>query len=256
MQGKLEELRRLIESDQISCLIAKNYACDANILGVKVSIKPRKKYIAIDIGDSGRYLVDNTTGEIYGIKGYGTPNKAHKFGTTDTIYDYHWGDYLAHKVPEKRVVTALLSVVEVLETRGIHIDEQGRLYGGQYGEKKLPDPPKLVKVFGDNKYEELTADLTQSKILGTQAALTVEDSGTCNLDGIFLTLKGFNEEKTLSAISNSGLSGFKHSHRYFGVGYIIGLNAGQGDKRTKAAETMYKYLHGLGYDVIRWQQMY
>ena len=255
MQNKLEELKKLIEHDQIIELITKNMTCDANIKGVQVSVKPRKKYTAIDIGDGGRYLVENTTGEIYGVKGYGVPNKAHKFGTIDTIYDYHWGGYLARKVSTKRTLTKLLSVVSILAEKGVYIDEQGRLYGGKYGEKKLPDKPKPVKVFSNNRYTELTAELTQAKILGEQAALEVEDSGTCNLDGIFLRLNGFNEDQTVKAIDNSGLGGFKHTSRYFGTGYLISLCVGQAYKREKAAETMYKYLQSLGYDVSHWQQM-
>ena len=33
--------------------------------------KDRRKYIALDRGESGAFLVDKATGEIYGIKGYG-----------------------------------------------------------------------------------------------------------------------------------------------------------------------------------------
>jgi len=34
----------------------------------------RKKYIAIDCGTSGAFLMDKETGELYNIKGYGVPN--------------------------------------------------------------------------------------------------------------------------------------------------------------------------------------
>lgn len=41
----------------------------------KVTVKPKKKYINIDIGSSGAYMVDATDGTVYGIKGYGVPHK-------------------------------------------------------------------------------------------------------------------------------------------------------------------------------------
>ena len=59
--------------------------------------KPKKKYTYIDIGGSGKYMVVNETGEIYGIKAYGVINKGHFFGTLDNINDYYWGDYTAYK---------------------------------------------------------------------------------------------------------------------------------------------------------------
>lgn len=46
----------------------------------KVTVKPKKKYINIDIGSSGAYMVDTTDGTVYGIKGYGVPHKGVVFG--------------------------------------------------------------------------------------------------------------------------------------------------------------------------------
>ena len=37
--------------------------------------KGRRKYIALDRGTSGVYLVDRMTGEVYTIKAYGVPNR-------------------------------------------------------------------------------------------------------------------------------------------------------------------------------------
>jgi hypothetical protein len=45
------------------------------ILADKVTVKPKKKYINIDIGSSGAYMVDTTDGTVYGIKGYGVPHR-------------------------------------------------------------------------------------------------------------------------------------------------------------------------------------
>ena len=62
---------------------------------------PGKKYTKIDVllpQQSGRYMVVNDTGEIYGIKAYGVIHKGYYFGTLDTIDNYYWGGYRAVKI--------------------------------------------------------------------------------------------------------------------------------------------------------------
>lgn len=62
-----------------------------------VSVKPGKKFTKVDIGSSGRYIVDNTTGEIFGIKAYGVIHRGRRYGTLDTIHDWDWSDYYAQR---------------------------------------------------------------------------------------------------------------------------------------------------------------
>ena len=40
--------------------------------------KERAKYIALDCGSSGAFLVEKATGELYNIQGYGTPDRNKK----------------------------------------------------------------------------------------------------------------------------------------------------------------------------------
>lgn len=40
----------------------------------KITWKERTKFVAIDIGTSGAWLVEKATGEIYNISGYGVPD--------------------------------------------------------------------------------------------------------------------------------------------------------------------------------------
>ena len=47
----------------------------------EVTVKPGPKYTRIDVGSSGRFMVVNDTGEIYGIKAYGVIHRGHYFGT-------------------------------------------------------------------------------------------------------------------------------------------------------------------------------
>ena len=60
-----------------------------------VRIKPGKKYIKVDVGTSGKYMVVNETGEIFGIKAYGVIHRGHSYGTLDTIEGWNWGAYHA-----------------------------------------------------------------------------------------------------------------------------------------------------------------
>ncbi len=61
-----------------------------------------KKYTRVDIGPahnmSGRYMIENETGNIFGIKAYGVIHRGHFYGTLDTIEDYFWGSYRGIKL--------------------------------------------------------------------------------------------------------------------------------------------------------------
>jgi hypothetical protein len=59
----------------------------------EVKVIPGKKYTKVDVGHSGKYMIVNDTGEIFGVKAYGVIHKGHRYGTLDTINDWHWGEY-------------------------------------------------------------------------------------------------------------------------------------------------------------------
>ena len=63
----------------------------------RVSVKPGPKYTKVDIGPegnmSGKYMIENATGRIFGIKGYGVVHKGHQYGSLDTVSDWYWGGY-------------------------------------------------------------------------------------------------------------------------------------------------------------------
>lgn len=60
-----------------------------------VTVKPAVKYTKVDVGRSGKYMVVNATGQIYGIKAYGVIHLGHAFGTLDTIDEWDWSEYRA-----------------------------------------------------------------------------------------------------------------------------------------------------------------
>ena len=99
MENKTEKIKifaELLEKEQIERLKKDNLACQCNIDNCKTKIKEGKKYVKVDIGGSGKYMIDND-GNIFGIKAYGVIHRGHFFGTLDTINDYYWGSYRAYK---------------------------------------------------------------------------------------------------------------------------------------------------------------
>ena len=93
MIDKIKKLAQLIEKQQTE-RYNKEYP---NSDPPKVTIKPGKKYIKVDVGSSGKYMVDADC-NIFGIKGYGVIHRGHKYGTLDTIDNYQWGYYTAVKI--------------------------------------------------------------------------------------------------------------------------------------------------------------
>ncbi len=93
MKTKIKTLAKTIEKQTLEMLKHKGLDCPANQLNNQVAIKGGLKYTKINLGDSGRLMVENATGMIYGIKGYGKINKARNYGTLETINNWFWGEY-------------------------------------------------------------------------------------------------------------------------------------------------------------------
>jgi hypothetical protein len=106
METKLEAFRAHLEAEQIRGLIASGHNPAIHPHAVKV--KMGRKYANVDTGcrlmtfddgerwtGSGKYMVELSTGTIYGIKGYGVIHRGHCFGTLDTIMGYDWSGYCA-----------------------------------------------------------------------------------------------------------------------------------------------------------------
>lgn len=65
-----------------------------------VEVIPGPKYTKVNVGPEhdghvhgGKFMVENATGIIYGIKAYGVVHKGHYYGTLDTVHEWYWGDY-------------------------------------------------------------------------------------------------------------------------------------------------------------------
>lgn len=89
---RLAEFAATVERQQIERLYGDNLACETNVKGARVSIKAGAKYTKVDVGSSGKFMVD-AAGNIFGIKAYGVIHKGHQYGTLDTINEWYWGLY-------------------------------------------------------------------------------------------------------------------------------------------------------------------
>ncbi len=92
---KIKRFAELLEKEQLAELIKRGYF-KGNENAAKVSIIPGKKYVKVDVGKSGKYMVD-PEGNIWGIKAYGVIHRGHQYGNLDTINDWYWGGYVGVK---------------------------------------------------------------------------------------------------------------------------------------------------------------
>lgn len=99
-QEKIAALVALITDHTKQEFLSNGYILEHHGDNWKAHSHEGKKYTRVDIGDSGRYMVDNASGEIFGIKGYGVIHRGYRFGTLDTIQDFYWGGYRAMKTAE------------------------------------------------------------------------------------------------------------------------------------------------------------
>lgn len=103
METKLKALCDKITKEGQEHLTKNGLACQCNLDNAMAHYHIGKKYARVDIGTSGRYMIDQE-GNIYGIKSYGVIHKGHQYGTLDTINDYNWGDYKAYKLGNYKIV--------------------------------------------------------------------------------------------------------------------------------------------------------
>jgi len=104
MLAKLENFRATVERDTRARYLADwqrdqakghDYPLSVHEPQMVVKIKMGRKYTNVDVGSSGKYMVELATGAIYGIKAYGVIHRGHSYGTLDTVADWNWGDYRA-----------------------------------------------------------------------------------------------------------------------------------------------------------------
>lgn len=100
MKDKIEAFRAKLE-EQVKARYIKDGLTDpVHEPHTRCTVKYGGKYARVDVGTSGRYMVDMATGEIFGIKGYGVIHRGHKYGTLDTLDSFYWGGYKAYRLAQ------------------------------------------------------------------------------------------------------------------------------------------------------------
>jgi hypothetical protein len=94
----------LVERQQQDRLVAQGFTPERH--NVKVITKTGRKFVNVDVGSSGKYMVEISTGNIFGIKAYGQVHRGHFYGTIETTGEYFWGNYY----PERKGSPLLRSV--------------------------------------------------------------------------------------------------------------------------------------------------
>ena len=93
MMDKVKMFAQMLEDHQKEECHKNKLDSPGNIEQCKTTVKDGPKYIKVNVGPSGKYMIEKTTEKIFGIKGYGVIHRGHQYGTLDTIDDWYWGGY-------------------------------------------------------------------------------------------------------------------------------------------------------------------
>jgi hypothetical protein len=97
-EEQLKHFADLVETSTLARLRAEGYTYTGIDNTAKVTVKPGTKYIKVDVGESGKYMIEAATGDIYGIKAYGVIHRGHKYGNIASVDLWNWGGY--HATPK------------------------------------------------------------------------------------------------------------------------------------------------------------
>jgi hypothetical protein len=87
----VEQFADLIRASQTERM-AREYP---NLSAPSIQVHKRRKYTLVDIDHSGVYMIENETGNIYGILAYGKINRKHFYGNLATADQWNWSLYRA-----------------------------------------------------------------------------------------------------------------------------------------------------------------
>ena len=97
LEEKLNQFAAVVEADQKNDLRQCGLDCQANLDNCKAKVVMGKKYAKVDVGTSGKYMVEIDTQKIFGIKGYGVIHRGHYYGTLDETDQLYWGRFHAQR---------------------------------------------------------------------------------------------------------------------------------------------------------------
>ena len=100
MKNTIEQFAARVQEEQRAVYLERWPEAPETILtdSCNTTIKPGRKYTKVDVGTSGKFMVDED-GQIWGIKSCGKIHHGHFYGTLDTINEWNWGEYAPVKKP-------------------------------------------------------------------------------------------------------------------------------------------------------------
>lgn len=94
-RDQIEAFAHRLEAEQLTGLAERRLDCEANRANSRTRIVQGSKYTKVNVGPSGKYMVEHATGNIYGIKAYGVIHRGHQYGTLETLDEWNWRGYVA-----------------------------------------------------------------------------------------------------------------------------------------------------------------
>jgi hypothetical protein len=88
----IQEFAQIVFEQQKEAFVKRGFTALNPDEYCKVSVIPGRKYDKVDVGTSGKFMIDKA-GNIYGIKAYGVIHRGHHYGTLNTVEDWYWGEY-------------------------------------------------------------------------------------------------------------------------------------------------------------------
>ena len=82
-QEKIEQFAALVQEQEKQAIIRLCGSLNGNEKAYLTHIKPKKKYVYVDVGNSGRYILEDEN--VYGCKAYGVIHRGHFYGSLDDI---------------------------------------------------------------------------------------------------------------------------------------------------------------------------
>ena len=85
-QEKIQKFAEIVQEQEKQAILR---LCDGSLADNETAyiahIRPRRKYTLVDVGNSGRYMIEGE--KVYGCKAYGVIHRGHFYGTLDDILE-------------------------------------------------------------------------------------------------------------------------------------------------------------------------
>ena len=83
--AKISTLVGLLTTNRKLTSLADTYAAGMDMTNYQWQVEAGSKYLRVDEGSSGFYMINRETEQVYFIKGYGVPNLKKPHGTVDQM---------------------------------------------------------------------------------------------------------------------------------------------------------------------------